>query len=268
MEQSPPEEKLSESSVGQLVPSSAAQGTIIGEGLAAAQHHLTTSSVTMAQPAVLSFRDQTLCVQDPSLSRTSGPSWQVYTSPEKLQESSPETQHPPPKDPFTVMEDHDLTPLPESPECALRPDWLRISSPEVPQELDPLLSLCQLQTGGRARPAPVLDVPMSPEPSRLCVDVLMSPPPSLGAADEPMTSPVRSPGADVSKDGRVSLISDPWDDQLIADLLAALDPPLAAHPHCVSWTCSIPNITPKMTISMGNGFTRSTIVLTYVSSQH
>ncbi|XP_069028642.1 mitotic checkpoint serine/threonine-protein kinase BUB1-like, partial [Embiotoca jacksoni] len=70
-EQSPTDDKLSETAVSQLVPSSARQGTIVGEGLA--QHCLATSSVTSSitvvqppPPAVLSFRDQTLCPADSS----------------------------------------------------------------------------------------------------------------------------------------------------------------------------------------------------------
>uniref|UniRef100_A0A7N8Y0G5 Protein kinase domain-containing protein n=1 Tax=Mastacembelus armatus TaxID=205130 RepID=A0A7N8Y0G5_9TELE len=60
----------------------------------------------------------------------------------------------------------------------------------------------------------------------------------------------------VQKLWMVQLVSDPWDTELISDLLSTLTPPLTSHPHCITWPCNIPNITPKMTISMGKASLR------------
>lgn len=252
-----------------MVPSSARQGTIVGEGLASAQHCLTTSSITMVQPpppAVLSFRDQTLCPTDSSVFRTTGPGWEVYTSPEQpckqvsLISQKPESSVGPRNEPFKILEDLDRPGSPEqacdvpmSPECSVKPNWLAIRSPEVTVEpdLDAFLS--------PHRPSS-LEVPMSPEKPQVCADVPMSPmEPHFSPVDEPMMSPDRGlrPSMDVSmsatpaKTGAVQLVSDPWNNELISGLLSTLTPPLTSHPRCITWQCNIPNISPKMTLSMG-----------------
>ncbi|XP_018530145.1 mitotic checkpoint serine/threonine-protein kinase BUB1 isoform X1 [Lates calcarifer] len=330
IEQSPSEEKLSETAVSQLVPSSARQGTIVGEGLAAGQHCLTTSSITMVQPpppAVLSFRDQTLCPTDSSVHRSAGPGWEVYTSPEQpsrqasLISHRPESSVRPKSQTFKIMEDVDRPASPEpaqnpasdvpmSPECALRSDWLDIKSPEVRAEpdldaflrlpnktpdvpmspdcalkpnwleirspevsvepdLDAFLSPCRPKTAN-AVANKTLDVPMSPDQPQLCADVPMSPMqlPQFSARDEPMMSPDRGPtsSADMSmnttaRTGAVQLVPDPWDNELISDLLSALTPPLTSHPRCITWPCNVPSITPKMTISMGKASLRVDSIL-------
>lgn len=254
MEQSP----LDETAVSQLAPPSQRHGTIVGEGLAAPPLCLTASSTTMVQPpppTVLSFRDQTVCPPDGSAHRAAtGPSWAVYTSPEAppRSESSAETR----REPFTIMEDLRQPASPErapppacdvpmSPDGALKPNWLNIGSPEVPAEpdLDAFLSPRRLRTGG---------APMSPERPPNSADVPMSP------MDAAAMSPEKWPIADVSmnaatpaKAAGLKLVSNPWDDQLISELLSALTPPLTAHPHCVTWQCNVPAIRPKTTISMG-----------------
>lgn len=275
---------LDEAAISQLVPS-AAQGTIVGEGLAAAQHCLTTSSITMVQPpppAVLSFRDQTLCPTDSSVARTTGPGWEVYMSPEQpakpasLDSHNPESSVRPRSEPFTVMEDLYKPTSPErahkpaydvpmSPECAPKPDWPFVRSPEVTVEpdLDAFLSPRRLKKADTVH-TKSLDFPMSPVQPQICADVPMSPvqPPQFSTVDEPMMSPDRGLRlhADVSmnpttprtaRSGPVQLVSDPWDNELIADLLSTLNPPLTFHPRCITWQCNIPNISPKMTISMG-----------------
>lgn len=268
IEQSPCDESV----VSQLVPSSQRHGTIVGEGLATAQLCLTTSSITMVQPpppAVLSFRDQTVCPIDSSVPRTTGPGWDVYMSPEQppkqasLISKQPQSSVRPRHEPFTIIEDQPTSPeraqeqvdVPMTPECALKSDWLAIGSPDVPVEpdLDAFLSPC--------RPNKSVDVPMSPEEPQLCPNVPMSPglPQQFSTVDESMMSPDRGPKADVSMNaaptpGRmaaVQLVSDPWNDELISGLLSALTPPLTAHPRCITWQCNVPNISPKTTISMG-----------------
>lgn len=258
MEQSPCEEKLSESAVSQLGASSARHGTIVGEALSSFPHCL-TSSITMVQPAppaVLSFRDQTVCPTD---SRTAGPGWEVYSSPEQpaSQTPRPETSLRPKGEPFKIMEDSEQpgspqraqepADVPMSPEGAVRPDWLHIASPAVTAEpdLDAFLSPCRRPEAGLVLNG-VLDVPMSPEQRQPSADVPMSP--AVGSLDVSMMSPDR--GANPSA-GAVRLVSDPWDNDLICDLLSALSPPLSSHPRCVSWQGSIPRISPRMTLSMG-----------------
>lgn len=282
MEQSPLNEQLGETAVSQLVPSSQRHGTIVGEGLATAPLCLTTSSITMVQPpppAVLSFRDQTICPTDCSVPRTSAPGWEVYRSPEQPPEQPCERSVRPKTKPFTIMEDLDKTTspgraqnqaqeVPMSPDCALKPDWLAVRSPEVPVEpdLDAFLSPRLLKKGDIVPGRRSLDVPMSPERSQLCTDVPMSPaqPPRCSSEDEPMMSPERGLSADVSMNAAtpgwraaVQMVSDPWNDELISDLLSALSPPLTSHPRCITWPCNVPNISPKMTISMGEEPQRS-----------
>ncbi|KAM7368280.1 hypothetical protein PAMP_014515 [Pampus punctatissimus] len=280
MEHSPSDE----TAVSQLVPSAGTQGTIVGEGLAAAQHCLTTSSITMAQPpppAVLSFREQTLCPTDSSVPRTTGPSWDVYTSPERPPKPASPNSVRPIREPFTIMEDFDKPTSPEraqkpaydvpmSPECAPRPDWPFVRSPEVTVEpdLDAFLSPCQFRKKD-AVPAKSLDVPMSPTQPQPCTDVPMSPTqlPQFSTVDEPMMSPDRGLRLNTPTtlgtvgSGPVQLVSDPWDNELISELLSTLTPPLTSHPRCITWQCNIPNITPKMTISMGKASLRVDCVL-------
>ncbi|XP_067338875.1 mitotic checkpoint serine/threonine-protein kinase BUB1 isoform X2 [Channa argus] len=276
MEQSPSDDKLL---VSQLALSSAKQGTIVGEGLALAQHCLTTSSITMVQPpppAILSFRDQTLCLT--SASRTTGPDFEVYTSPEQpYKQGSLVSQQPgsslrPRSEPFHIMEDksesqeHIQKPacdVPMSPDCSVKPDWLAITSPEVTVEPDLDAFLCP--HGPRT-----MDVPMSPEQPQLCADMAMSlvQPPQ----DEPMLSPdkgLRS-STDISmsttppraaRTGAVQLVPDPWDSELISDLLSTLTVPVTSHPRCITWQCNVPNIAPKMTLSMGRASLRVDCIL-------
>ncbi|XP_069028631.1 LOW QUALITY PROTEIN: mitotic checkpoint serine/threonine-protein kinase bub-1-like [Embiotoca jacksoni] len=177
-------------------------------------------------PAVLSFRDQTLCPADSS--GTSAASAR------------------PGSEPFQITEEPDepAYDVPMSPECALKPDWLSVRSPEAAVEPDP-----DAFVSPRRPDAPSTrnrDVPMSPEQPRLC-------------ADEPVMSPHGEPSADVSMNAAtaaVHLVSDPWDDQLISGLLASLTPPLSAHPCCVSWRCGVPSFSPGRTLSMGTSSLR------------
>lgn len=274
MEQSPSNEKLSETTVGQ--PSSERHGTIVGEGLATAQLCMTASSITMVQPpppAVLSFRDQTTYTTDSSIPRTAAPSWDVYTSPEPKRASlisQPESSVGRKSEPFTIMEKSDepahkqVYDVPMSPECAPKPDWLAVGSPEVSLEpdLDAFLSPRPLNKADAVSDK-TLVVPMSPEQPQFCSDVPMSPgpPPQFISVDEPMMSPdrgLRPSATDVSMNAATPawaaaarLVSDPWDDEVISDLLSNLTPPLTSHPSCFTWQCNVPNISPKTTISMG-----------------
>ncbi|XP_072218664.1 uncharacterized protein [Leuresthes tenuis] len=274
-----------------------------------------TFSNTLVQPppsAVLSFRDQTFC---PTSSSTSaGPSWEVYSSPEQppkpasLSPVGPSWEQPPkpaslspvrsswevytspeqppkpaslspagPKsEPFKILEDLDkpasaelpeneFCDVPMSPECALKPDWLTVRSPEATAEpdLDAFLSPRRLRRSEATFSHP-LDVPMTPEQPRLCADVPVDEPmmdePMM---DEPMMSPDRGlKGADVSMSAETArLVSDPWDNELISDLLSTISPPLSSHPRCISWQRSVPTITPKVTITMGKASLRIDCVL-------
>ncbi|XP_035850966.1 mitotic checkpoint serine/threonine-protein kinase BUB1 isoform X4 [Sander lucioperca] len=266
-----------ETAFSQLAPSSTGLGTIVGEGLAAAPHCLTTSScTTMVQPpppAVLSFRDQTLCPPDSTdssrVSVAAAPGWAVYASPEQPPKQLPETSIRPNSDAFAIMEDLDkpssperlqkqVSDVPMSPECALTADWTLLRSPERTAEpdLDAFLSPC---------PPVFPDIPMSPQQPQLCADVPMSPA-QLGTDDEPMMSPERlRPSTDASMIARtpaaVRLVSDPWADEVISRLLSSLTQPLTSHPCCTTWQCNVPNITPKTTISMGKASLRVDCVL-------
>ncbi|XP_060769495.1 mitotic checkpoint serine/threonine-protein kinase BUB1 isoform X2 [Neoarius graeffei] len=66
-----------------------------------------------------------------------------------------------------------------------------------------------------------------------CDDVPMSP-------TQPSTPPTSS-----------VMISDPWDDDVIASLLGGLSTPLSSYSNLSTWSCCIPSITPKLTVQMG-----------------
>ncbi|KAK5879611.1 hypothetical protein CesoFtcFv8_022711 [Champsocephalus esox] len=185
--------------------------------------------------------------QDPeTLCPLGASNWDVYTKGE----------------PFTIMEDSWNTPtlervqnenqvqypvqdqsqaqnqvqdVPMSPDYAPKPDWLVLRSPDFHRE----------PRGGSE-----LDVFLSPRTKRIA-DVPMSPEASL-PHDESMTSPDGTQG---------NLVSDPWDEDLIAGLLFSLDPRLTSHPRCITWQCNVPNIAPKTTISMGKAALRVDCVL-------
>ncbi|XP_046728821.1 mitotic checkpoint serine/threonine-protein kinase BUB1 isoform X3 [Silurus meridionalis] len=69
----------------------------------------------------------------------------------------------------------------------------------------------------------------------------------LGCGDVPMSpaSPTSSPTSSV-------LVSDPWDDEVIASLLAGLHPSLNSYPNLSTWSCCVPPIAPKLTVQMGD----------------
>ncbi|XP_053542019.1 mitotic checkpoint serine/threonine-protein kinase BUB1 isoform X2 [Ictalurus punctatus] len=123
---------------------------------------------------------------------------------------------------------------------------------------------------------PVQDVPMSPAaepglnwiysgspvPTEVDLDVMMMPQQNskqctvqnvpeisqkLNCNDVPM-SPTQTSAPPTSS----VLISDPWDDDLIASLLAGLRTPLTSYPNLSTWSCGIPAITPKLTVQMGD----------------
>ncbi|CAL8315335.1 unnamed protein product [Lota lota] len=129
--------------------------------------------------------------------------------------------------------------VPMSPDCGLKPDWLVLRSPETITEpdLDAFIS-----------PQRTPEVALAWDNNK---DVSMSPDRGVySCAEVPMSPMVPGPAAGSH------LVSDPWDGMLIAALLSRLSPPLGSHPHCISWQCNVPNITPKTTITMGNASLR------------
>uniref|UniRef100_A0A3Q2UD55 Mitotic checkpoint serine/threonine-protein kinase BUB1 n=2 Tax=Fundulus heteroclitus TaxID=8078 RepID=A0A3Q2UD55_FUNHE len=247
LEQSPSDDGAAQAAARQLLPSSAAQGTIMADGSSS------SSSLSVVQPpppAVLSFREHTLCPAEE-------PGWDEYAErPPRRSAAAP------PGEPFQILEDPETPAEPEpvqnpvwdvpmSPECVPKVSWLDISSP-VPtaeQDLDAFLSPRRPSSAAAIR---TQDVPMSPEPPRVCADVPMSPE-RISVLDEPMTSPDRGL--------RAELVSDPWDGELIGALLSRLSPPLTSHPCCVTWPFAVPAIGPKRTLSMGNSSLRVDCVL-------
>uniref|UniRef100_H3BWR7 BUB1 mitotic checkpoint serine/threonine kinase n=1 Tax=Tetraodon nigroviridis TaxID=99883 RepID=H3BWR7_TETNG len=155
-----------------------------------------------------------------------------------------------PRQAFPILEDP-VCDVSMSPERALQPDWLNIRSPEAPPEtdLDAFLSPCGLRTA---------DVPMTPEPAS----------PATAPPMDAMASPDRGWGLDVSMNPATPpcqsspvLMSDPWDEQLISQMLSTLTPPLSSHPHYTAWSFGIPAISPSTTITMGEACLRVDCVL-------
>lgn len=280
IEQSPSDDKLSETTLGPMrVQGYAEQGTIVGEGLALAQRSLAACSITEVHhaPAVLSFRDQTLVHPEGSAMassppKASGSDWDVYRSPEQFPTAACHLPQPPPEaavrrsQSFTLKSNFDvyISPkkapepafdVPMSPECVPKPEWLLIQSPEavIEQDLDAFMSPQQ---------APQKRMPMSPEP-KFCMDVPMSPAqiytPSMDvpmSPDQSMKVSMDVPMSPAAGTAAVHLVSDPWDEELISRLLATLSPPLTSHPDYISWECKVPNISPNVTIKMGHGSLR------------
>ncbi|KAF7231396.1 mitotic checkpoint serine/threonine-protein kinase BUB1 isoform X1 [Nothobranchius furzeri] len=251
MEQSPSDDQGSGGGPSQLLPLSVRQDTMVGDGLAS------VTTVLPPSPAVLSFRDQT------DSSRSAGPGWEVYTSPEQPPQPTSLSSVTSKRDKFKILEDSNqpagLEPVqnlvcdvPMSPESAPKPDWFRVRSPEAPTEPD--LDVFLSPHRPRRAKEEVLDVPMSPEPLQLGADVPMSPQ-LIGYSDEPMMSPDRGTSSESQ------LVPNPWDDKLICDLLSSLTPPLSAHPRCSSWECPVPVIVPKTSISVGTASLRVDSVL-------
>lgn len=240
MEQSPSDVQDSGSAVAQLPPS-VRQGTMVGEGL-------TSTTLVQPPPAVLSFRDQTLYPTESSSS--AGPGLEVYPQQDSVR---------PRAESFKILDDFQKPAGPEpdqkldydvpmSPECAPKPSWLQVRSSENTAEQDSaaLLSPCPHKTADTTSTR-TLDVPMSPEQPALCADVPMSPQQN-DAMDEPMTM---SPDRGSRPADGVQLVPDPWDNNLISDLLDQLSPPLTSDPHFFTWQGSIPKISPKATIIIG-----------------
>ncbi|XP_061899635.1 mitotic checkpoint serine/threonine-protein kinase BUB1 isoform X3 [Entelurus aequoreus] len=230
IEQSP-DDKLSDTAVGEHVTSSVSQCTIVGELPTANVHrHLTTSSTTVMQPpppAVLSFRDQTLGPFDSS--RTSGLIGGVSTDLQSCAE--------PPfvGEPFSIVDD-----FRQGCHLPVTSDQPLIRSPAPP---------AQPNVDAFPSPGRGLDVCMSPEPPR-DVSINLTP---LASPDEHMVSPEKDP----APQSRLSLlVSDPWSSDLIAELLLKMTSPLTSHPRCHNWQHKIPNISPKMSVSVGNSSLR------------
>lgn len=289
LEQSPSDDKLSETAVGATrMQGFAEQGTIVEDGMAMAQQGLATCSITEVHqpPGKLSFRDHTLGqTESTSLGsppKATGPSWDVYLSPEQL--ASPQLQQAElsvkPKCQAFALESNfdslgkaDKAPNPAfdvytSPECVPRPDWLAIISPEVviEQDLDVFMSPKQ---GQGAEHFPQKHMPMSPEPE-FCWDVPMSPiqRPQTSSMDVPMSpDQEHSVSMDVPMSpfaagpASAEVVADPWDDELIASLLSRLHIPLTSYPNCITWQCKVPSLIPKTTIRMGNDSLRVDCVL-------
>lgn len=140
-------------------------------------------------------------------------------------------------------------------EWALQPGWLDIQSPEVLPEadLDTFVSPCRLEKA---------DVPMSPEPP-LCKAVPMSPaiaPPmdTTVTEDRDQSNTSLIPCTPMNSD-TPPLVSNPWSNSFISQVLKGLTPPLSSNPNYITWSCDVPAISPRKTITMGNGFAHGDI---------
>ncbi|XP_061757381.1 mitotic checkpoint serine/threonine-protein kinase BUB1 isoform X2 [Nerophis ophidion] len=230
IEQSP-DDKPTDTAVSEHVTSSVSQCTIVGELPTANVHrHLTTSSTTVMQPpppAVLSFRDQTLGPFDSS--RASGLVGGVSTDLQSCAEPAFAEEL------FSIVDDFrqgcHLPVISDQP-------LMRSPAPSAQPNVDAFPS-----------PGRGLDVRMSPEPPR-DVSINLKP---LASPDEHMASPEKDP----APQSRLTLlVSDPWSSDLIAKLLSNMTSPLTSHPQCHSWQHKIPNISPKMSVGVGNSSLR------------
>lgn len=189
MEQSPADDKLSPAQCA-----AGAQGTIVGEALAAAQQsqshsHSRANSISAHPLAALSFPDHTVApTEDISKVASAAPkaSWTIYQSPEKTlpDASKPAVQSVPP------LLEADV-PMALEQVSAVR-SFLSKSSFHAPHTEDLFPASQDLFHRSHC------DVPMSPEPApRPVVDVAMSPAPaSRSILDFPMSPEQAAPKMD------------------------------------------------------------------------
>ncbi|KAK3522636.1 hypothetical protein QTP86_028624 [Hemibagrus guttatus] len=255
-EQSPPEEMQ----CGSAEYTSGAQGTIVEECLSMQRH---------AHP--LSQPSQT---NTPINNQAFAPLRSRLLNPDlDLMASAPQTSRPG----WTIYSDQHSSSVLEQSGISKRSFGERFPTSNTEEK-----SACASSSRGSD---PVWDVPMSPaaEPGQnwICsevpvteaevdLDVMMSPQQSNKTCtimneleisqklnyDVPM-SPTQSsapPTASV-------LISDPWDDDLIASLLAGLRTPLSSYLNLYTWSCSIPAIMAKRAVEMGDDHLRVDCVL-------
>ncbi|KAL6095457.1 bub1 [Pungitius sinensis] len=165
--------------------------------------------------------------------------------------SSSITMVQPPPPAVLSFRDQTLCPVDSSPA-----GWDVYTSPER-QGAEPFTIMEDSDKPARARGGDAGGVPMSPggfvwSPERRDA----SPRLRIAVQDEMMNSPGAVPMDTDGGAAAVHLVSDPWDEELMARLMASLTPPLDTHPHCVRWQCKVPNIAPKTTISIGNASLR------------
>ncbi|XP_061559627.1 mitotic checkpoint serine/threonine-protein kinase BUB1 isoform X2 [Phycodurus eques] len=224
MEQSPPDEKLSDTAGSQPAASCAAHGTIVGEGLGG--HQLIVSSATPVQaslpPAALSFKDQTLG-------------------------STAATE------PFSILEDLEQN---------SRQEVVKKSSNSLSVRRDAAIASVRAPVSPPRPPAdhhaanPEKERHRLSDAAKTSVRAPLSPPPP--PADQHMASPEKECHR---LSDAAQLLSDPWSSELISDFLSTMSPPLTSHPQCISWQRRLPDIGPKMTISMGSASLRVDRVL-------
>ncbi|KAL7889109.1 hypothetical protein AOLI_G00040830 [Acnodon oligacanthus] len=210
---------------------------------------------------------QTYRTTSGSLAAGSKPCWSVYQSPEKPSEPQHIPQSPEP------MEESDHHPFPTLEQSGILLSKRSFNRRKSEKRVLEVVQKSLLSSPKQAS-HPIQDVPMSPEPAPglnwLCaesparmaepdLDVLMTPPQKTSAvvdvspAAHPLWCDVPMSPLQGSGNGYASsvLVSDPWDEDLIASLLSSLKTPLSSYPNLSVWTHSLPAITPKMTVQMG-----------------
>ncbi|KAI4876942.1 hypothetical protein NFI96_018312 [Prochilodus magdalenae] len=221
-------------------------------------------------PVQLEEPDLDIMVRSPqSYSITSGapaakskPTWSVYQSPEKpLEPHVPQSP-----EPMEESEHHPVSVLEQSGILLSKRSFNRRKSEKRVLEKSLLSS---------PKPASILiqDIPMSPAPGLnwLCAESpVRGTEPDLDMLMTPQQTSKRSAVVDVPmspQQGSVPdsapsvLVSDPWDEDLIASLLSRLKTPLSAYPNVGVWTHNLPSVTPRMTIPMGEESLRVDFVL-------
>ncbi|XP_061084320.1 mitotic checkpoint serine/threonine-protein kinase BUB1 isoform X2 [Conger conger] len=121
----------------------------------------------------------------------------------------------------------------------------------------------QMAEEDSTRRSPARDVCMSPEQaSRPDRGLPESPARATGLDWEVPMSPAQEPtysqrvpaSSAPPATAAVVLVPDPWDECLISSLLSRLPTPLSSYPGFVSWPHKLPNISPKITLSMGEKY--------------
>ncbi|XP_072537172.1 uncharacterized protein bub1 [Salminus brasiliensis] len=195
-------------------------------------------------------------------------SWSVYQSPEKTSELRHIPQSP---EPMEESDQDQFSSLEQSGILLSKRSFNRRKSDKRVLEVRgvPLLQKSLLSSPKRSS-NPIQDIPMSPEPTSglnwLCtdsparitepdLDVLMTPqqiskPVTASAQLLQCDVPMSPPQGFVPDCAPSVLVSDPWDEDLIASQLSSLKTPLSSYPNLSVWSRCLPTITPRMTIQM------------------
>ncbi|XP_056620883.1 mitotic checkpoint serine/threonine-protein kinase BUB1 isoform X2 [Triplophysa dalaica] len=211
------------------------------------------------------------------------PMWTIYQSPEKVPEpdflwaKSPEPMAEQDSDVLSAQEEVQfLLPKKSFQQRRSGTEAVRMLHESLLRSPKPVCELAPEEPMSPAAGRDRLWSASPPRPTEIDLDVMGSPPQCSGKhsdrrgtasmSPERMTVsavdvPMSPDAVDTPAPGGLQMVSDPWDEDLIASLLSNLQPPLSSRPNLTVWTCRLPSITPKMTVQIAGQSLRVDFVL-------